>query len=128
MQALLNGLQQDYGFPGATAAVALPDGRVFIVAAGLADRGAGMPMTLGTRMLAASFGKSFVAMTVLSLESDGVLSRSDPVSRYFGKYDWFGRVPNHETMSVGDLLWHSAGTRRIRGHDRRAHPSAYRPQ
>ncbi|MEO0703447.1 MAG: serine hydrolase [Pseudomonadota bacterium] len=109
LQALLDGFQEEHGFPGATVALALPDGRVISAASGLSDLEARTPMTPETRMLAASIGKSFVAMTVLSLENDGVLSRSDPVTRYLGERDWFERVPNHETMTIGNLLRHAAG-------------------
>ena len=66
-------------------------------------------MTSENRMLAASIGKSFVAMTALSLESDGVLSRSDLVSKHVGDRDWFTRLPNHATMTVGDLPCHTSG-------------------
>lgn len=107
LQDLLDSFQQDYGFPGATAAMALPDGSVVTAATGVADAEAGTPMTSDSRMLAASIGKSFVAMTALSLESDGVLSRSDLVSRHLGDRDWFTRLPNHATMTVGDLLRHT---------------------
>lgn len=109
LQGLLDGFRQDHGFPGATAAIARPDGSVVMAATGVADEEAGTPMTSDSRMLAASIGKSFVAMTALSLESDGVLSRSDLVSRHLGDRDWFTRLPNHDTMSVGDLLRHTSG-------------------
>ncbi len=109
LQDLLDSFRQDYGFPGATAAVVLPDGSVVTAAAGVADDETGTPMTSDSRMLAASIGKSFVAMTALSLESDGVLSRSDLVSRHLGDRDWFTRLPNHGTMTVGDLLRHASG-------------------
>lgn len=109
LQDLLDSFQQDYGFPGATAAMAFPDGSVVTAATGVADAEAGTPMTSGSRMLAASIGKSLVAMTALSLESDGALSRSDLVSRHLGDRDWFTRLPNHETMTVGDLLRHTSG-------------------
>lgn len=109
LQGLLDSFRQDYGFPGATAAMALPDGSIVMAATGLADEEAGTPMTSGSRMLAASIGKGFVAMTALSLESDGVLSRSDLVSQHLGDRDWFTRLPNHATMTVGDLLRHTSG-------------------
>ncbi len=109
LQDLLDSFQQDYGFPGATAAMALPDGSVVSAATGAADAEADTPMTSESRMLAASIGKSFVAMTALSLESDGVLSRSDLVSRHLSDRDWFTRLPNHGTMTVGDLLRHTSG-------------------
>lgn len=109
LQDLLDSFQQDYGFPGATAAMAFPDGSVVTAATGVADEEVGTPMTSGSRMLAASIGKGFVAMTALSLESDGVMSRSDLVSRHLGDRDWFSRLPNHGTMTVGDLLRHTSG-------------------
>ena len=109
LQDLLVSFQQDYGFPGATAAMALPDGSVVTAATGVAVDETGTPMTSDSRMLAASIGKSFVAITALSLESDGVMSRSDLVSRHLGDRDWFTRLPNHGTMTVGDLLRHTSG-------------------
>jgi len=60
-------------------------------------------------MLAGSIGKTFVAATVLALEAKGLLARSDPVSDYLGNRDWYARLPNHDTMTVTDLLRHSAG-------------------
>lgn len=109
MQDLLSGFHEEYGFPGATAAIALRDGSVAVAAAGLADREAGTSMTPATPMLAASIGKTFVAMTVLGFEEDGYLARTDPVARHLGDHDWFARLPNHREMTVGDLLRHGAG-------------------
>lgn len=109
MQTLVDGFRAKYGFPGATAAIALPDGSVVTVATGVANREANTPMTHGSRMLAASIGKTFVAATVLSLEAEGVLDRSDLVADHLGDRDWFARLPNHATMTIGDLLRHSAG-------------------
>ncbi|AHM03661.1 beta-lactamase [Roseibacterium elongatum DSM 19469] len=109
MQGVLDEVRQDYGFPGATAAIALPDGQVVTVASGLADIEAAIPMTPQTRMLAASIGKSFVAMTALSLEAEGLLDRADLVSDHLGHHDWYSDLPNHATMTVGDLMRHEAG-------------------
>ena len=106
---LLSAFYERYDFPGATAAIALPDGEIVTAATGLADVEADRPMSPDTPMLAASIGKSFVAATVLSLESDGLLSREDLVSDHLGGVDWFARLPNHATMTVGDLLRHGAG-------------------
>ena len=109
LQDLLSEFHARYGFPGATAAIALPDGEILTAATGLADVEANRPMTPNTTMLAASIGKSFVAATVLSLEGDGLLSRADLVSEHFGTIGWFARLPNHATMTVGDLMRHGAG-------------------
>ena len=109
MQALLDRFHAEYGFPGATAAVSLPDGTLLVVATGLADVESETPMTPQTPMLAASIGKTFVGATVLALEADGALARTDLVSDYLGDRAWFTRLPNNATMTVGDLLRHSAG-------------------
>jgi D-alanyl-D-alanine carboxypeptidase len=109
LQELLNSFLEDYGFPGVTATIVLRDDSVITAAAGVADAEADAPMASDSRMLAASIGKSFVAMTALSLESDGVLSRSDLVSRHLGDRAWFTSLPNHGTMTVGDLLRHTSG-------------------
>ncbi|MDD9718722.1 serine hydrolase [Dinoroseobacter sp. PD6] len=105
----MDSFQSEYGFPGATASVAMPDGRVISVASGLADQESGALMTPETRMLAASIGKTFVAMTALSLEDEGALSRAGLVSDYLADRDWFARLPNSDTMTFGDLLRHGAG-------------------
>lgn len=109
LQDLLAGFQQRYGFPGATAAIALPDGEIVTAAVGFSDKAANRAMTPDTPMLAASLGKSFVGALVLSLEEDGVLSQQDLASEHLGAFDWVARLPNHATMTVGDLLHHSAG-------------------
>jgi D-alanyl-D-alanine carboxypeptidase len=80
--------------PGATAAIALPDGTVVTAAVGLADVENARPMTPDTPMLAASIGKTFVAATVLALESEGLLSRADLVSVHLGDRPWFDTLPN----------------------------------
>ncbi|WP_245626789.1 serine hydrolase domain-containing protein [Aestuariivita boseongensis] len=109
LQNVLTGFHEKYGFPGATAAIASPDGLIVTAAIGVSDREAGTPMTPDTPMLAASIGKSFVAMAVLALEDDGLLSADDPVARYLGEREWFGRLPNHDTMTLRDLLHHGSG-------------------
>ncbi|ESA35295.1 beta-lactamase [Leptolyngbya sp. Heron Island J] len=70
VQSALDDAQQQYGFPGATAAYALPDGTVGMAATGVADIEAGTPMTVRSRMLAASIGKTFVGVTAISLAQE----------------------------------------------------------
>ncbi len=109
LEITLGDFQERYGFPGATTAIALPDGTVVVAAVGLADVEAGLPMTPETRMLAASIGKTFVAATVLALESDGWLAQSDLLADHFGDRPWFANLPNAEAMTVGHLLHHQSG-------------------
>ncbi len=67
LEATLADFRDRYGFPGATAAIVLPDGTIVTAATGLADVEGGRAMTPDTPMLSASVGKTFVAPTVLAL-------------------------------------------------------------
>ena len=109
LQDMLDTFRDLYGFPGATAAIALPDGQIVTAATGFADVEASVPMEPGTRMLAASIGKTFVAATALALEAEGRLGRDDLLSAHLGTRAWFDRLPNAETITLGDLLHHTSG-------------------
>lgn len=110
-QAELDRLQKADGFPGATAAFALPDGRVVGVATGVADRETGAPMASDTRMLAASIGKMFVAATVLGLAHEGKLDLDQAIEKYLGDEEWLPRLQQGREMTLRMLLSHSAGVR-----------------
>ena len=105
----LDAFRELYGFPGATAAVALPDRTIATAATGFADVEAGRAMTPGSRMLAASIGKTFVSATVLALESEGRLSRADLLADHLGDRPWFAELPNADTITLGHLLRHQSG-------------------
>lgn len=109
LEATLDDFRGRYGFPGATAAIALPDGTVVTAASGIADVENGRAMTPATPMLAASIGKTFVAATVLALETEGLLSRKDRLSTHLGDRPWFEALPNARTITIGQLLHHSSG-------------------
>lgn len=109
VQTLLADFHDRYAFPGATVAVALPDGRILDAAIGWADVEANVPMTSATRMLAASVGKTIVGALVLALESDGVLDRDNLISEFLGDAEWFDDLPNAQTITVKHLLNHSSG-------------------
>lgn len=108
-QAALDALQQEYGFPGATAAYVLRDGTTAVAATGLADVEAGTPMTVESRMLSASIGKTFVGATVVALAHEGALELDVPVARWLGDRQWFERLPNGDVMTLRHLLNHSSG-------------------
>jgi len=109
LASVLEDFRARYGFPGATAAIALPDGTVVTAATGLADVENGRAMTPETPMLAASIGKSFVAAVVLALEDEGRLSRDDLLSVHLGERPWFDTLPNAQTITVDHLLHHTSG-------------------
>jgi D-alanyl-D-alanine carboxypeptidase len=107
--ATLEDFRARYGFPGATAAIALPDGTVVTAATGLADVEFARGMTPDTPMLAASIGKTFVAATVLALENEGRLRQADLLADHLRDRPWFERLPNAESITIGHLLRHRAG-------------------
>ncbi|WP_204138088.1 serine hydrolase [Halomicronema sp. CCY15110] len=109
VQTVLDEAQHQYGFPGATAAYVLPDGTVGVVATGLADRETATPMTVRSRMLAASIGKTFVGATAIALAQAGRLDLDAPISRYVGDRPWFARLPHHADITLRHLLTHSSG-------------------
>lgn len=108
-QAAVDAFQKRYGFPGATAAYVLRDGTIGAAATGVADRETGRPMTVHSRMLAASIGKTFVGATVVALSLEDVLDLDIPVSRWLGDRPWFSRLPNHNAITLRHLLTHSSG-------------------
>lgn len=102
-------LQKQYEFPGATVAYTLPSGEVEAFAIGLADKENGKPMTIHSRMLAASIGKTFAAATMIALAKEGRLKLDDPLSKWLGKRSWYSRLPNEQTITLRHLLTHSSG-------------------
>lgn len=105
----LDSLRKQYGFPGASCTYVLPDGAMGVVVTGFADKEAERVMTPGSRMLAASIGKSFVAATVVALAKEGRLTLDDPLSKWLGSRPWFPRLPSHATITLWHLLTHSSG-------------------
>jgi D-alanyl-D-alanine carboxypeptidase len=108
-QSALDAFQKQYGFPGATAAYVLQDGTAGVAATGVADIEAGTPMTVQSRMLSASLGKTFVGATAVALAREGMLDLDIPVSRWLGDRQWFARLPNHDAITLRHLLTHSSG-------------------
>jgi D-alanyl-D-alanine carboxypeptidase len=110
-ETILRERKDEFGFPGATAAYILPDGTVEAVATGQADTEYHIPMTTESRMLAASIGKTFVAATALALVQEDRLTLDTPISEWLAGYPWFRQIPNHEVITLRQLLNHSAGIR-----------------
>lgn len=98
-----------HNLPGMTAAVVLDDGTAISVAWGMADKEHIIPMRPQSRMLAASIGKSFVAATCVALAQEGVLDLDRPVADWLGEYLWFDRLPNHDIITLRQLLNHTSG-------------------
>jgi D-alanyl-D-alanine carboxypeptidase len=108
-QAELDALRQRFGFPGATAGYVLRDGTPGLAATGFADPETGEAMSVSSRMLAASIGKTFVSATLLALANDGLLDLDDRLSNWLADRPWFTRLPNHASLTLRQLLNHTSG-------------------
>lgn len=51
-------------------------------------------MTIQSRMLAASIGKTFVAATLIALAHEGHLHLDDLLACWLGQYPWYARLAN----------------------------------
>lgn len=109
LQSRLDSLHQAGRFIGASVGVALPDGRVLALAAGMSDTAARTPLRPTDRMLAGSTGKTFFAALALQLVREGRLGLDAPIARYLGTEPWFDSLPNARTATVRQLMNHTSG-------------------
>ena len=109
LQSALDSLRNAAGFPGATLAVALPNGQLVAVATGESDTVRQLPMRPEDRLLQGSVGKTYVAAVAMQLVAEGRLALDAPISRYLGDLPWFGRIPNATTITVRQLMNHTSG-------------------
>lgn len=105
----LKRFQAELDLPGITASYVLPNAAGYSAAAGWADIERNRPMTVESRMLAASIGKTFVAATMVSLAREQAIDLDAPVSHWLGQNSWFQRLPNHRSMTIRQLLNHTTG-------------------
>jgi D-alanyl-D-alanine carboxypeptidase len=89
--------------PGATAYVSDPNG-TWAGAAGVADLGAGTPMSPQARMRIASVSKLYLAAAVLQLDQEGVLDTGDTVDRWLP-----GLLPSGAEITIEHLLTNTSG-------------------
>jgi D-alanyl-D-alanine carboxypeptidase len=102
-------LRATYGFPGATAAFVLPDGRSSSVSTGVSDLKTKRPIVPGDLMLAGSIGKTFVAAVMVQLAQEDKVNLDEKIERWFKSKTWFARLPNANEITVRMLLNHSSG-------------------
>lgn len=98
--------------PGASAALALPDGKVVAFAAGRTDPQGGRSLTPDDRLLAGSVGKTFVAAAALALAAEGSFDLDALAGEFLGQEDWYERLPNAEWLTLRHLLQHRSGLQR----------------
>jgi CubicO group peptidase (beta-lactamase class C family) len=80
------------------------DGKaVFKKGYGYANKEAGTSDQISTQFRIASLTKSFTAVSILQLESKGMLKTTDPISKYIANF------PNGNKITIHNLLTHSSG-------------------
>ncbi|MCA8974532.1 MAG: beta-lactamase family protein, partial [Planctomycetes bacterium] len=94
---------------GISAAVVLPDGEVVAVAVG--HDAAGAVLTPASKLMSGSIGKTYCAAVALQLVGEGRLALDGRVADVLGDRDWYARIPNAATITLRNLLDHSAGIR-----------------
>ncbi|MBX9579330.1 MAG: beta-lactamase family protein [Gemmataceae bacterium] len=109
VQAKLDALREQASFPGASAGFVLADGRSAGVATGRADVENKVPLKPTDRLLAGSVGKTFVAAVLLQLVEEGKVGLDDPLAKWLGKEEWFGRLPNGPDLTVRRLMNRTSG-------------------
>ncbi len=109
LQAKLDSLRSTGRVPGATLALALPDGRVLALATGFADTARRIPLRTTDRLLQGSVGKTYVAAVAMQLVGEGRLDLDAPIARWLGDAPWFGRLPNARAITVRQLMTHTSG-------------------
>lgn len=108
----LSGLRERHGFPGCSAAIVLPDGSLLSLPVGMADVEAERKMTARDRLLSGSIGKTYVAAAAHKLMLAGKIRWEQRAAEFFEDEEWFGRIPNAETMTLKHLLRHESGIAR----------------
>lgn len=107
VQGMLNRFLKAEALPGGVLLVSGPAGRS-VVAAGMADRDRGIPMTPRARFYVASVGKMATAVAVLQLVEEGRLSLSAPLAGLTGPLP-LDRIANARTATLEQVLTQTSG-------------------
>ena len=97
------------GLSGLSAACVLPDGEVVAVAVGTDAADVALQPT--TRFLSGSIGKTYCAAICLQLVGEGRLELDGRIAEVPRHHGWFARIPNAESITLRQLLNHTAGIR-----------------
>jgi D-alanyl-D-alanine carboxypeptidase len=104
LQLAIDRWRENHSVPGLAAAVRMPDGALWIGVSGEAAVGTeSRPVRPSTPFVIASITKSFIAALTLQLQEEGVLSLSDPVSK------WLPKEPDGDRITLRMLLNHQSG-------------------
>ena len=99
---------EKFEIPGIAAYIKLDRQAPFIAAAGVSNLESGQALKDTDQFRIYSVTKSFTALITLQLVEEGVLSLDDSVDKWLPA-SVVGGVPNHEQMTIRQLLSHSSG-------------------
>lgn len=105
LQAALDAARSSLGAPGIDAAVALPDGRVWVGSSGVSDVTTQEALDDRPAFRIGSITKTYVAVVILQLVDEGVLALTDTLDA------WYPQVPQAEAITLTMLLQHTSGVR-----------------
>ena len=109
LQSALQDAVEQTGWPGATAAIVLPDGTLIRLAAGTEDVDSDSPMPVNGRMLVGSTGKMIVSAVALQLVDEGLLELDRPVAAYLESRKWWTELPGADQITIRQLMNHTSG-------------------
>jgi len=105
LDARLDALRAEYGFPGVSVSIVFPDGATWLGESGLADVSAGTPVTPDTVFALASLTKTFTSALILRLAEEGRFSLDGRVTTYLPE------LAVDPGVTIRQLLDHTSGLR-----------------
>jgi len=102
LQETLDSVRAALDVPGASVAVIVADGRIWLGASGIAN-GAGEAVSSEMLFDVGSITKTFTSALVLDLAAAGVLELEDPLTK------WLPDFPNADGVTIRQLLQHTSG-------------------
>lgn len=95
--------------PGIAIVVIKDDKPIFVRGYGMADREAGIKADANTLYYIASSTKSFTALAAATLDKEGKIKFSDPVTKYTPGIHFKNEIP--DKITIRNLLTHTSGLR-----------------
>ena len=105
LDARLDALRAEYGFPGVSVSIVFPDGATWLGESGLADVSAGTPVAPDTVFALASLTKTFTSALILRLAEEGRFSLDGLVTTYLPE------LAADPGVTIRQLLDHTSGLR-----------------
>ncbi len=108
LQTILDNAVQQHNITGGIMAVYSPGKWVWYGTTGSASRDSLIPITPKFNFRIASISKSFVAISLLQLQQNGVLNLNDTLGTWI-RQTLVDSIPNGHSMTIRQLLNHSSG-------------------